>query len=451
MDVRKYIIEHFAKGSERSIQVKKNIAASIFIKGINVLISLLLIPLTIGYVNNQLYGIWLTLSTIIAWISFFDIGIGNGLRNKIAESIAKNNVKHAKILISTGYIYITLIFSALALILYFIIPFVNWCSLLNINNVYQQTVISVMRIITVGFCITMILKVQSNVLMALQMNALANLFDTLGQILVLSSTFILTITTKPSLVYLSMAVTFSPVVVYILSTIWLFLFKYKELCPSIKLADSKYIKEILGLGIKFFLIQINAIIFYQTINVIISNVSGPAIVTEYNVIYKYFGCASMLLGILLAPLWSAYTDAHTRQDYQWMRNIYHKLNLALLGCSLIVLIMIILYPFAFRLWLGNKVEIHLAMILSIAAYTIIGMWQSINTTIQNGTGKVLLQMLYSTFFAIIYIPLALFVGHLCGSEGVILFLSIVGVFWLIVQHIQVKKILNNTARGIWAK
>ena len=65
------------KGSERSIVVKRNIAGSVVIKGVNILISLLLIPLTIGYINNEIYGIWLTLATIINWISFFDIGLGS--------------------------------------------------------------------------------------------------------------------------------------------------------------------------------------------------------------------------------------------------------------------------------------------------------------------------------------------------------------------------------------
>jgi O-antigen/teichoic acid export membrane protein len=70
-------IAYINKGQSRSIDAKKNIVTSFVIKGINVLINLALVPLTIKYVNSTQYGIWLTLSSIITWFSFFDIGFGN--------------------------------------------------------------------------------------------------------------------------------------------------------------------------------------------------------------------------------------------------------------------------------------------------------------------------------------------------------------------------------------
>ena len=71
-------------GSKRTSLLKKNIAASILIKGISILSSLLLVPLTLDYVNKELYGIWLTLSSIVVWINFFDIGLTLGLKNRLA-------------------------------------------------------------------------------------------------------------------------------------------------------------------------------------------------------------------------------------------------------------------------------------------------------------------------------------------------------------------------------
>lgn len=187
------IFKTLASGSERSLMVKRNIVGSFAVKGINVLISLLLIPLTIGYINSKLYGVWLTLSTIVTWISFFDIGLGNGLRNRAAEAIAHGKIKYARVLVSTSYVWIAFIFLLLAIVAITIIPYIKWTSILNIEAVYQSTITDVMRIVTVGFCITMILKVQSNVLMALQKSALASFYDTFGQILVLVGTYILTL------------------------------------------------------------------------------------------------------------------------------------------------------------------------------------------------------------------------------------------------------------------
>ena len=45
-------------------------------------------PLTIDFVNPTQYGIWLTLSSLLAWFSFFDIGLSLGFRNRFAQAKA---------------------------------------------------------------------------------------------------------------------------------------------------------------------------------------------------------------------------------------------------------------------------------------------------------------------------------------------------------------------------
>jgi len=79
----------FTKGHQRTLDVKKNVLGSLLIKGVSIGISLLLVPLSIDYINKAQYGVWLTLSSLISWISFFDIGFTHGLRNKFAEAKAK--------------------------------------------------------------------------------------------------------------------------------------------------------------------------------------------------------------------------------------------------------------------------------------------------------------------------------------------------------------------------
>lgn len=65
---------------KRTTTIKKNIIGSFLIKGCSIIISLMLVPITLGYVSSELYGIWLTLSSIMMWISFFDIGFTLGLK-----------------------------------------------------------------------------------------------------------------------------------------------------------------------------------------------------------------------------------------------------------------------------------------------------------------------------------------------------------------------------------
>src|SRR6266542_424892 len=92
-----------SENHERSIQVKKNILTSFLAKGGTIAINLFLVRITIDYVSPLQYGVWLTLSSIIAWFSFFDIGFGNGLKNKLTEAIAKNDYLLARQYVSSTY------------------------------------------------------------------------------------------------------------------------------------------------------------------------------------------------------------------------------------------------------------------------------------------------------------------------------------------------------------
>lgn len=135
--VKNKVNTYFTKGNERSVMVKRNIAVSLVMKCISILISLQVVPLTIGYVNSTKYGIWLTLSSIIAWLSYFDLGFAHGFRNRFAEARAKNNMKLAREYVSTTYAVLSFLFSVILLIALIINKYLNWSFVLNIDIMYN--------------------------------------------------------------------------------------------------------------------------------------------------------------------------------------------------------------------------------------------------------------------------------------------------------------------------
>ena len=105
----------FIKSSSgRTQKAQKNILGMLLIKICNIIINLAYVPLLINSLNQDRYGIWLTITTIVSWIAFFDIGLGNGLRNKLAESIAckdeiKENAEHVQIAILIFAVFLLII------------------------------------------------------------------------------------------------------------------------------------------------------------------------------------------------------------------------------------------------------------------------------------------------------------------------------------------------------
>lgn len=71
------------------------------------------------------------MSSIIGWFGFFDIGLGNGLRNRLAEALAKEDLKLARIYVSTTYAILSLIILGVLLLFYLVNPLLNWNKILN--------------------------------------------------------------------------------------------------------------------------------------------------------------------------------------------------------------------------------------------------------------------------------------------------------------------------------
>ncbi|MDR2917482.1 MAG: polysaccharide biosynthesis C-terminal domain-containing protein [Tannerella sp.] len=441
----------FSSSHYRTAIIKKNVIGSLGVRIISIGTSLLLVPLTIGYISSELYGVWLTLSSIIGWIGIFDVGFTNGLKNKLAAAISSNDLKSGKIYVSTTYFFTLLLFIPVGAVLFFIIPAINWSAILNVSSQLNEQLIDVIRIVLVFFIVQMVLKTITTVIIADQKNALSSLIDNLGQVLSLLLIFILTKCTFPSLTYLALALSASPVIVLLIVTFLFYKKKYKEISPGLDYVKMEFAKDIMTLGGKFFIIQIAVLVLYQTTNIIISRVAGPESVTVYNVAFKYFSISLMVFNIILSPIWAAFTDAYTQKDYGWMNSIYVKLLKLYAVSMFVLLLMLLLSPFVYDLWLGNKVKVPFSLSVILAIYMALNVWNSIHSIIVNGIGKIKLQLYLSLFGILFNIPLALYLGKLFGVNGVVISMILFSLLPTILMPFQTKKILNKTAKGIWSK
>lgn len=437
------------EGNSRSIAVKKNIIGSFAIKGISILISLMLVPMTLGYVSSEMYGIWLTLSSVMLWLNFFDVGFTLGLKNKLAIALARKDYIGGKKLVSTTYAMMILIFIPLMVILEIIVPHVNWSELLNVNVKYEYEIQKCIHVLLCFICLQMIVNIITSVIAAYQKVALSSLFPVIGNAISLILIYILTKTVPPSLTILAFAISSLPVIVMFASSIILFKNKFKQISPSISHIDRSSVKSLFNLGFKFFIIQIQIVVFFQMTNILISNIAGPVVVSEYNIAYKYLNIAEMGMTLLVAPLWPAFTDAFTQKDYKWMNNTYKKmLKVALLVIVLLVF-MTCLSPFVYKIWIGNKLEVSFSMTITIAINLILQTLNVLNVNIINGIGTVKLQTFLVCIGMIFHIPLSLFLGEHFGGIGVVLSMIIIRLIYLPTYFLQVHKLLNQKAHGIW--
>lgn len=443
---------NFFNGNQRTVLLKKNIIGSVILKGISMIISFFIVPITINFVNPTQYGIWLTLSSLMSWFYFFDIGLTHGFRNRFAEAKANDDIKLARIYVSTTYATLFLLCILMWIIVLPINSIINWSEILNIDSGYREELGKVFMIMILFLGLNIVSQVFSTLVIADQRPVMASLIQVLGQTMAFVTIYILVNTIHDgNLLYLAFIFSGVPVIVLIIASIALFRSKYRIYRPSINLIRFQYVKNILGIGSKFFIITTSMLFIFQLMNVIISRILGPETVTEYNIAYKYFNLLFMLAIIILNPFWSAFTDAYTRKDYDWMRKMFQRLECLWLISIPVIIVMFFIAPWFYKLWLGSAVEVSFATNISVAGYTVFLMLANVYMYLINGIGKVQIQLIIYLSFALIAYPLMNLCCRLWGIPGILLIPTLVYIFQAILGRIQLIKILKANTSGIWDK
>ncbi|WP_287117662.1 MATE family efflux transporter [Duncaniella sp.] len=436
-------IQSFINSGEKRTRIAKlNILGSILIKGVSIIVQLLLVPITLGYLSEELYGVWITLSSIIIWISFFDIGLTLGLKNKLAEALAVGDRALGKKLVSTTYATLICIFIPLCILGQFIIPQIDWCNILNIPIIYKNDVVNALKVIFGCVCIQMIFNAISSILAAYQKVALSSIFTPIGNLISLIVIFFLTKYTQPSLINLVLSVSYIPLLVLIIGNIIYFSGQLKDVRPSFKSISFPLVRQIFSLGIGFFFLSVQYVVIFQSTNLLISYISSPIYVTQYSIAYRYLSVTLMLFGLVVNPFWPAFTDAYTKKDFNWMNRMYHKLirfyYLSVFG----LIIMLLLSPLAYKIWIGDATTIPFSMTLVVSIYLGINTWNTFQSNLLNGIGAIKTQVVVSLFGLILYIPLAIILGKQYGAIGIVIAISIISFIYSIVYTRELRKILN---------
>lgn len=412
-------------GSGRGAKAKKNVLVSLLLKGASIAISLVFVPLTLSYLTPYEYGVWLTLNSILVWINYFDIGLGNGLRNKLAEAIALNDYKLGKIYVSTTFILLSIIVLIIMLLFAVANYFLDWNVILNTIDSPIANLNNTIYVVFGLCCITFVMKTVGVIYQANQQPMINDLFTFIGQALSLVYVFLLTLLTDSNFALLAIGYTAMPVVVYCIAYPITFTIKFASIRPSFANYDRSQVKSLGGMGVNFFLLQIACLVLFQSSNILITNLFSPAEVTPYNIAFRYINMCAMVFTIINSPMWTAITDAYVKKDYLWIKNSIEKMQKIFLLFVVAILFMLAINKFIFHIWIGDQVQIPFPLLSILAIYVSLDMWNKIYAAFSNGLSKIRIQIILALIQAVLYIPLAIVLGRSIGVEGVALALCIV--------------------------
>ncbi len=395
-------------------QILKNIGISMVMKPLSMILSFIYTPMALAFLGTEKYGTWAIILNLISWINYFDIGIGNGLRNRLTEACAVHDKQAAKTYVSTAYLgtfVISFIFCVVVVGVWKTFQLSDFFNL-SISGENADTVI----VVSVLFvCINFVLSLSKTSAYALQRSGFISVISVVGQALQIIVLFLLSRFYEENL--MAVAVMYGIISLFDNVLLYFWITKGQDcLKPSISSINIKYLKPLLTLGAGFFAIQISALILNMTDNLLISGLYGSAEVTPYSIVYKFFYMVVQIHGIIIMPMWSAYTEAMAKRDLLWIRSTMKKVNLITLVFSCGTVIGILLFEPLAAVWLGRRLEYGRTLIIIVGIYMIIQMFANNYASFLCGVGEIRVSAVLSIIEAALNIPLSVFFAKTLGMR-----------------------------------
>lgn len=431
-------------GSARTGVYWRQVRGSTVFKAVAVGASFLTLPYTIQFLGAESFGIWATMLTLISWVMLFDIGIGNSLKNKLSEAFAVGNTEAASSLVSTAYIVIGFI-SALLFLFFSVASFyIPWQSVFNSKAIEPQRLQAAVVLLMFFICVNFWLSLISQIYHSLQKSAMTVFGQLISNAVALVLVFILYKFFDSDIVYMVISYGFALVLANLSLTFLLFR-ERRSLIPRFRFFSTTKIKGLLNLGLRFFVIQVAALVIFMTDKILITQLLGPAAVMPYEVLFKLFSVFTILHNLILVPLWPAYTDAYAKGDFSWISaqlKRQMKIAFALFGGAFI---MLIIGPYITELWIGKDFYVPFSSYFIFVIFIVVSVWNNVFAYYMNAINKTSVQLVTAIIGAALNVPLSiLFVEYLgFGLNGILISTIVCLSIYSLVGPYEVYKSLNN--------
>ena len=288
-------------------------------QGLGMAVSFISIPLTVGYLGPERYGLWITISSLLAWLAISDVGFGSALVNALAEADGLEDHTLAQGLVATAFWTLLAVAFVIGLLTALLVPIVNWMEILNVSEAVSEVEVRQAAGLAIGFfCLSFPTSLVTSIYRGYQEAHKGNVWTIAGSLAALGALLIV-VQQKGNLPVLILAVTGTMTAVRIINMAFLWLFERPRLLPLPRLIRQQHFRRLWDLGAFYFLQQLGNIGMFQIQPIILSQLQGPLAVGPFNVAYKLLTLPQQLLIMLLSPLLGAYGEAKTRGDWGWIR------------------------------------------------------------------------------------------------------------------------------------
>ncbi len=446
-----YVRLAFGKGpvgvaQQRYVRIVRGIFTGLAGKGVAFVVGFISVPLTVKYLGPERYGAWVTISAAMAWIALADLGLSSSLTNAVSEGYARGQRDLMQNYVAAAFWSLVGVAAVLGLIFFCLWGSVPWDRVFNVQTAQARgevgpAVAIAFAIFVLNFPFSIIAKIYG----AHQEVATANGWAAAGNILGLVALVAVT-QLKGGLTSLVIAMSGTVLLVNVVSAAWVFGWSKPWLLPRLGRVTWPAIQRLGTLGGMFFVIQIAALVLFQTDNLIIAHYLGAAAVTPYSVTWRLFTYTT-LFQILAGPsFWPAYAEALSRGDRPWVRRSFRlNFRITLVSTAALALPLALFGRWLIDKWAGKVAVPSQSLLLWMGIWSVIYAAMSAQSCLLASSGRLKAQMIYSMLAAVVNLLLSITLVQRIGPTGVIM--GTVGAFLICVvlpQTLEVKRILYGS-------
>jgi O-antigen/teichoic acid export membrane protein len=396
-----------------------SIAASVFSKGLALLVMLLSVSWTLPYLGAERFGVWMTIASFVGMLIFLDLGIGNALTNHVADAAATADPGSLASRISGGLGLVFIVGVLASSLLSALVAVLPWARIIKVQDpLVQNEIKDALYLFSILFGLSLFNNGVQRVFAGLQRSFEAHLASAIGSLL--------------SILTLSQAAANQAGVAALLlatlgwqsasSLILLYLLikrgqlQLRGIGAAIHAGKTPLLKT----GGLFFVLQIGTMVGWGADSVIVSSTLGAAQVAMYSVVQRLFQLVSVPLAMVNAPLWSAYANADACNDRQFIRttlkkNIYTTVAAAILGCAILLGAgqMLVVW------WTKSAIAVPMSLLAVFAVWTVCESMGNALAMMLNGCGIVREQVVTVVVLTVLALPAKLLFVNLLGVQGMI--------------------------------
>ena len=398
-----------------------------FSRVVNIATGLLLIPITLQYLGADRFGLWMTISSFVAFMEFTDLGLGVGLQNLLIECNGRDDFQSPKNIIGNALLLMVSIFILLTMLGIYFLPFFDWSSIIKVTDpLIAGEILPAIQAGLIAFAFGLPMGLIQRVCDAYQKGYFGYFCLLIGRISGFLHVLLCAWLGLPLWALVGGFIGFP--FVFMMFGWMIALWKVPFLRPWPFSMDFSCMWRMMKIGCAVMGSRFAYAMVNSGPSLLIANLFSAAAVTPFAITQKLFGATTIVTMSTMSSLWGAYGEAAERGDWFWINRTLKKSTM-LIAVFLLptIFLMVFLGKPIIEWWSQNPdVVPSTSMLLACALFSIAQALKMIYGIFLNGINRITIQAIHSVVFACIAFIVSIIVGAQLGADGLVWLFATIG-------------------------